>query len=126
MDASKHTPGPWSVMNGTDVFGELGGDSGDGIKADSTDGWQVADCNTGITFVEGEQMELGYGVRMANARLIAAAPELLDELRECESAFSSLLGGDTDLFPRICGSTTLGNRLVHLRAAIAKATGEQP
>lgn len=43
------------------------------------------------------------------------------ELRECQAALSALLGGEPNLISRVCGSTTLGNRLVHVRAALSKA-----
>lgn len=54
------------------------------------------------------------------------ATSLLTELRECQAALSALLGGDPDLIARICGSTTLGNRLIHVRRAIADATKDKP
>jgi len=118
--SAKFTPGPWSVMNGTDVFGELGGDSGDGMNADSADGWQVADCNQGITFCEGIETELGYGVRQANARLIAAAPELYDA---ADMALNALIGccvaGDG-----VDDRKTMLEAQTMLRAALKKATGE--
>ncbi|MFC3950309.1 hypothetical protein [Serratia entomophila] len=88
MEGFKGTPGPWEVMNSTDVFSQLGGDSGDGAFADETDGWQICDCAVGLTKWAGDYTELGYDVRIANAKLIAAAPELLEALHE----FSRLYG----------------------------------
>ena len=79
---SKHTPGPWEVVNATDVFGPLGGDSGDGMAAAENDGWQVASCDVGVGFFEGEPVCVSFDVKRANARLIAAAPELLDLAHE--------------------------------------------
>jgi hypothetical protein len=62
--ASKHTPGPWERHERYDVvIARLGGE-GEAFRG-------VADCRT--VDVEGEE-------RAANARLIAAAPDLLDAL----------------------------------------------
>ena len=82
MNGFKGTPGPWEVMNSTDVFSQLGADSGDGAFADETDGWQICDCAVGLTKWARDYAELGYDVRVANAKLIAAAPELLEALQE--------------------------------------------
>ena len=63
---SKHTPGPWKVgtppPNGEQTIGTLGG-------------LMVAVATTGA----GIQTE-------TNARLIAAAPDMLDMLKECHDA----------------------------------------
>lgn len=79
---NKHTPGPWEVLNETEVFTGLGADSGDGVKALPSDGWMIADCGDCVTFTEIGPAELGRDLRKANARLIAAAPELLADLEE--------------------------------------------
>lgn len=78
MSEFKGTPGPWEIMNGGDIFGPPGGDSGDGVKCDRMDGWQVAEVGIYVTFVDGELVELGDAPREANKRLIVKAPELFD------------------------------------------------
>jgi len=80
MTKHKHTPGPWEVLNQTEVFTGLGADSGDGVKALPSDGWMIADCGDCVTFTEIGPAELSRELRRANAKLIAAAPLLLDDL----------------------------------------------
>lgn len=80
MTKHKHTPGPWEVLNETEVFTGLGADSGDGLKALPSDGWMVADCGDCVTFTEIGPAELSRDLRRANAKLIAAAPLLLNDL----------------------------------------------
>lgn len=81
MSEFKGTPGPWEIMNGGDIFGPHGGDSGDGVACDSNDAWQVAEVGIYGAFVDGELVEMGNQPRMANMRLIAAAPEILEALQ---------------------------------------------
>jgi hypothetical protein len=66
-----------------------------------------------------EQYHAGQRASYESGR--AASPDLLAELHECKAALEALLERDPDLMSRVCGSTTLGNRLVHVRAAIAAA-----
>ena len=91
---TKHTPGPWIVTEGdewtSDVHTE---DESNGKRT-------VASCNTHRDEVD------------ANKRLIAAAPELLEALQQCELIMGHG-GGMQDTVDRA-------------RAAIAKATGETP
>ena len=61
-----HTPGPWFNANGMDDC------NGYVATTDKTSTIRIVSCH-GV-FVEGE--------RKANARLIAAAPELLEALKE--------------------------------------------
>lgn len=90
---SNHTPGPWHVINGSDVFSSLGQDSGDGCVADESDGWQIADCSVGLTSVCGFLTSLGAEVVSANALLISKAPELLNALKQTTLALEQLRRG---------------------------------
>ena len=56
---------------------------------------------------------IGLGEGLANARLIAAAPEILEALEDCER--NMIISTQADMA-----------RLDRIRAAIAKAKGEQP
>jgi hypothetical protein len=104
----KHTPGPWEVAyldkNGQAV-----------VKAEHI---EIATCWHHCVGSIEKQMQ-------ANARLIAAAPELLEALQEA-------YGAPTDLTNAKChvGITTVErchrcSRELKARAAIAKATGEK-
>ncbi|EMC4555965.1 hypothetical protein VEP33_004299 [Cronobacter sakazakii] len=109
----KGTPGPWEVMNATDVFTQQGSANGSGVVCDNDDGWQVAGCFNGKTFVQGELVTLSLSEKEANARLIAAAPELLEALKSI-----------MELQTR--GYVVLGDKCTEMaRAAIAKAIGEE-
>lgn len=96
---SKHTPGPWTV--GVDEQ-----DHGRPYVKDA-EGYVVC----ALIF------EPGTGEPEANARLIAAAPDLLEALRACHDYLScipeSAAGGDDD-------AVGLTRRAA---AAISKATG---
>lgn len=61
----KHTPGPWKVFNTTDVFSD-----GDAPFV------QVADCVVHKSVLH-DNRELPANETAANARLIAAAPDLI-------------------------------------------------
>lgn len=94
---SEHTPGPWLV-----------------------DGPAIRSKHVSIATVL--DVAWPYGNRPnnpgANARLIAAAPELLEALKLCEGNISSLLASQ---HPKVFGTWL---EVVH--SAIAKATGGQP
>lgn len=62
MKKATHTPGPWTVQDNTDLLGE-----GHQLRVDSDDG-AVAECGR-KPFVD--------DTMRANARLIAAAPDML-------------------------------------------------
>ena len=93
---SKHTPGPWVVVGNRTKYVEA--------RLVGSLMQEVAACGPTIA-------DEGYGQQQeANARLIAAAPDLLEALKRCK--FDSL-------------NMTLEDR-EFCRAAIARAAGEQP
>lgn len=100
MSSAKHTPGPWkwrSGYNGMDGVGE------EIFTHDRNDG-----------------MWLAYGSNQeANARLIAAAPELLAALERCDLAFADWQVGVVPGRPE-----DILALIAQVRAALAKATGE--
>lgn len=101
MSNAQHTPGPWKIN-------KTGSENFIGISADGhyslADVWMIDD---GVTR---EQME-------ANARLIAASPELLEALKTMVDAIRKYGCG----FESGSGEFWLGEEKA--RAAIAKATG---
>ncbi|MFK9071656.1 hypothetical protein ACI6PX_06215 [Proteus sp. NGCRVN-01] len=113
----KHTPAPWVCMNGTDVFTDLNSVNANGIKSDKTDGWQIADCSVGKTCVDGEYVELSANEQIANAHLIAAAPELLEALQKLLKYHDDFYGIEKDEDPE--------HPLSVANLAIAKALGQQ-
>ena len=88
---SKHTPGPWHVFKDSSIYSK---------HADYT----LAEIVAGMTDEECD----------ANARLIAAAPELLKAL---QAALDALRGS--------AGFDEINNAKKQVKAAIAKATGEK-
>ena len=114
-----HTPGPWEVHNLTDVFSPSGGDSGNGVKADDNDGWLVADCRCGITFVQGQETTLDITVQQDNARLIAAAPKLLEACRWVANVANGI--GRAGRKPE---AGEFNAALAECQAAIAEAEGD--
>jgi hypothetical protein len=100
--SAKHTPGPW-----------IWGDNYNGLFGAGPE-------NEVLSYAGYEGMWLSYeGERKANAALIAASPDLLQALQ--------LLQDDIAEYARINNLGGFDNHVMKLaRAAIAKATGEQP
>ena len=101
---SKHTPGPWVVVGRLTKY----------VEARLVGGLiqEVAACGPTMA-------DEGYGQQQeANARLIAAAPDLLEALQDVDALWMhhSVAHGDGKIGP-------LHEKVI---AAIAKATGEQP
>jgi hypothetical protein len=125
MSAFKGTPGPWQVVNGTDVFTRLGALNAAGVEAARNDGWHIADCYMWETETDEGPETLSIAEKRANARLIAAAPDLLDQ-HEADMVDLDLLAKAIhagDPMPELVIRVT--DMLNRKRAAIAKATGEQ-
>jgi hypothetical protein len=95
----KPTPGPWRIAGTMTKY----------IEASLGNGWVQEVASVGPT-----DHDNGYGQQHeANARLIAAAPDLLEALEDCLRVVEFLA---SDSCP-----TTIQNA----KAALAKAAGEQ-
>ena len=92
---TQHTPGPWFANDSLQLFAETG--------------QHIASLDSSTEGFEG-------GTLYANARLIAAAPDLLAALIAFDDAFSHYCEGDPD--------SDEVSALYQAREAIAKATGE--
>ena len=108
---AKHTPGPWYA----DKFGDIWRrhpaelyENGGGIAGDKP----IAQARIGWRGIE----QQGYPVEQ-NARLIAAAPDLLEALKHI---INTLVLNDEE------GLIEHSEQIINARAAIAKATGESP
>lgn len=99
----KHTPGPW-VTSPEPNGKEWGVDAGP---------WGICICADAP----------GEGTAEANARLIAAAPELLDELIE-QDKFLGVLAGTVPLSEKDTHRRIAMHR-ESVRAAITKATSRE-
>ena len=98
---TQHTPGPWSFT--TDCIAIWNGPN-------ARKALQIADLSS-----EGSP-DIDVAETLANARLIAAAPDLLAALKAFDDAFSHYCEGDPD--------SDEVSALYQAREAIAKATGE--
>lgn len=99
--SAQHTPGPWTTRLAKDASGDVG------ILARAC---CVAECFSDIRRVN----EQAYAERDANARLIAAAPDLLAAAKHAEKILAMV--NPNEGYP--------GGPLQQLRAAIAKAEGK--
>lgn len=118
---TKYTPGPWRIIDGYNIYTELGGQSGDGTQADSRDGWHIASIGDTPTFVGSDEVVLGRELKRSNARLIAAAPDLLEALEGMIEVFGVY---DQHLYREPFSRSVEVELCNQARAAIAKARGE--
>jgi hypothetical protein len=95
---TKHTPRPWLFDEGRDAI---------------TTHNRITNGETRIATVELGWAEPLESEQIANARLIAAAPDLLEALGALLERYALAIGNE-------------GIECYQARAAIAKATGEQP
>jgi hypothetical protein len=96
---AKHTPGPWKA-------------AGDFIGTDEADPQTIAYVSD-----HRNRRPRGNDVDKANARLIAAAPELLEALQDCKARLRLLIDSDRH---KLLDTAAVRKAI----AAIAKATGE--
>lgn len=102
---SKVTPGPWIANKYTDICGH------EVINVSQKDGAPYTPAYSDVcSTVSGEDLE----IQIANANLIAAAPDLLESLEKMVAAYESLEGAQT------AGGSWHSYALL----AIAKAKGE--
>jgi hypothetical protein len=107
---SKHTPGPWVVSHGYD--GSISVDTVDYVRLNLTTA-----CKIVVADICKHEMAEHFSAE-ANARLIAAAPELLEALQDvCARLLYRGVSTDAGHPDRTA--------LEVARAAIAKATGEK-
>jgi len=99
---SKHTPGPWHYRRGDEWSHSVVTHHGT-LPDGSQNCWTVADIN-----------KMREPEHEANARLIAAAPELLEALQACEARLTHLAQNSVNVVAE----------LKQARAAIAKAEGQ--
>ena len=112
-----YTPGPWAIYRDSFLYG---------VRR-SVDGWSQSICR-----VDWKIQGNPDGESQANARLIAAAPDLLERLKEARDAIASLpeyaLGGENIVRSQdgdIVGHYPIRDELLHhINAAISRATGE--
>lgn len=101
-----HTPGPWKTYRGA-VWS----------THESVSGPVTKGMRTNHVCAISERLKMPDGEREANARLIAAAPDMLAALEAIISQMDQGGQGATQVFNRdAC--------IQHARAAIAKARGE--
>lgn len=117
---TKHTPGPWKISGccfihhsvSDEWFHELIVETGDAATNPKP---CIAIVNCRAYVATEKQANKPDPEALANARLIAAAPELLEALKRCHSAFQqSPLNKDDDWVQ--------GRLASDIRAAINKAT----
>jgi hypothetical protein len=102
-DMSEHTPGPWRLNSDALLVGN------DALKMSIAIAY---DSSTAADGVSREEMK-------ANARLIAAAPDLLEALK---GALDSLLYVQSEYGDQVGGWGVRDDRIRKAREAIAKAT----
>lgn len=101
----EHTPGPWSFAPQTEKGSTLAPDIFP-FQIETED-WVLAEIYGDVTALQG-------AVAQANARLIAAAPDLLKALIWAEAAIAPFSKDPQEK-----------SGILMVRAAIAKATGQQ-
>ncbi len=112
---SKHTPGPWRVSS----IGLMN----DGSTPIASEYGQIARVTCFAEYRRGRGHDAECDVRDANARLIAAAPELLPVVELIASIPIEPIADDVPVFG-LNGVYITHGTIRLARAAIAKATGK--
>lgn len=107
---STHTPGPWKLYNNSTTE----------ICAGENNEWVAETCFKLATGGVGHRKQDCYKKEAANARLIAAAPDLLVAIKFLIENVDAL--GINAMLDRDGRVTSLPNAVLNARAAIAKAT----
>jgi hypothetical protein len=107
---SKHTPGPWTIHrhSSTSVQGSRG------FVVANTGGWLTTSLDIESVVKEQE----------ANARLIAAAPELLEALEKLANEASGFLAMADPLTHGFTNMAVLGMRIDTARTALNRAKND--
>jgi hypothetical protein len=105
---SQHTPGPWTIRGG-----ENGLDYFPNPQIDGPNGLSVAHATQRTCITRDAHLSITEEQAMANAHLIAAAPELLAALQVVVSDWTEQFERNGHLAPSWCKQA---------RAAIARAT----
>lgn len=116
----KHTPGPWVTDNGGDAFYGVFGPNGGALA-------YLLDCAPGVQWQSailpmdaGMTMRERFSIHEANATLMAAAPAMLEALKEAQR---ELLILDREM--RGIAPEAISHALPLIRAAIEKAEPPQ-
>lgn len=121
---SKHTPGPWDYSR---TVGDYTAKDRLFVRSQAI---ERSNCDRDVIvseiqdhrFCSADRRPTDPQEQLANARLIAAAPELLEALKRLECSLADLPRYLTDNGHRVLGDVA-GERLEFARAAIAKAEG---
>ena len=112
---TKHTPGPWEA-NGKSVRTKCHDASGH-----APNGYEGGICNCLGARGFGKELD---AVAKANAKLIAAAPELLESAKQALAWFLDHAGTPWDHDEAIIRAQQKDAAVCSLQSAIAKAKGE--
>jgi hypothetical protein len=110
MTDAKHTPGPWHIGRENDHSADRWKRNAEWARVRDEAGGLIAEIAS--VHPKGGRKSCDFDIEAANARLIAAAPDLLAALKAVEN----------DCMDR-CDSLLWGAIGTRIRAAIAKATG---
>lgn len=119
MSAGKHTPGPWRTQAAYITI------SSPSLEVCAGEGYFIVASPRWSDDPSHEHCTTDANVMQANARLIAAAPELLEALRSLFDAYCGAMRSEFD-FPGRPWTPERDNDVAAIAArdALAKATGE--